>query len=200
MSATALRPRPAVQAALVARDAAPTSRSAEHLADYSFRFDVAAADPCAVPRPRGGGPWTLAQTLQEIRLRDASVAVSTGGLRLRHAHLLPDLAVALRRHEPQVRLWLDLGRPALDGWDDEVALHVGWMSTRFAPQREAVALRPGVSVTNWPRFAASVYDRLGAGPEAPCAHGLRRDLADLFACHAVLDPTAEMRRVPARAA
>lgn len=203
MLETHSRPRSVVEAALAARDEAPASRERAHLADYSFRFDAGAAEPHAVPRPRGGAPWTLAQTLQEIRLRRASLSVTSRGLRLRHAHLLPDLAVAVRRHEPAVRLWLDLGLHAetpAEGWDDETALHAHWLRARFEPGREAVELRPGVSVTDWPQFVASVEDRLGAGAGAPCADSVRRDLADLFARHAVLEAAPFVGRAPARAA
>ncbi|MEM7788782.1 MAG: hypothetical protein AAF594_13760 [Bacteroidota bacterium] len=203
MLAIAARPPSALQAALVAHEAAPASRTRAHLADYSFRFDTEAAEPYAVPRPQGEAPWTLAQTLQEIRIRGASVIETSGGLRLQHAHLLPELAAAIRRHELQVRLWFALGLDGAapsNGWDDEVALHAGWLALRFDPGREAVPLRPGVAVTDWSRFVASVHDRLGAGPEAPCAPGLRRDLADLFSRHAVLDAPQPIGHQPARAA
>ncbi len=193
---------PAFQAAVRAHDADPASRRAAHLADYSFRFDTSAPpSPFPVARPTAEDQWTLAQTLQEIRLRRAVLHVSTAGLRVRHAHLLADLAEAVRRHEDAVRLWLALGRPVpTDGWDDETTLHLRWLEDRFAPGRAPVALRPGVSVTDWPRFVASVRERVGAGPEAPCAAGLRRDLADLFGQHATLGASAVVERRPARAA
>ena len=189
-------------AAVRAHDADPLSRRGAHLAGYSFRFDAdAAPSPFPVPRPFGDDPWTLAQTLQEIRLRRVSVQVTTAGLRVRHAHRLADLAEAVRQHEAALRLWLALGRPApSDGWDDETALHLFWLRDRFTPGRAAVALRPGVSITDWPRFAASVAEREAAGPEAPCATGLRRDLADLFGRYAVTVAQAPVERRPARAA
>lgn len=191
-----------IQAALDAHDAAPRCRRAEALADHSFRFDTAAAlPPHPVPRPHPGEAWTLAQTLQEIRLRQATVASTSRGLRVRHAHRVPELAEAVRQHEGAVRLWLALGAAEADGagWDDATALHARWVRERFRPGREAVALRPGVAVTDWPRFAASVEERLADGPAAPTADGLRRDLGDLFERYAVLDAPA-VGRAPARAA
>ena len=193
---------PAFDAAVLAHDRDPASRRAEHLAEYSFRFDdCTAASPFAVPRPMGDGPWTLAQTLQEIRLRGASVIESTRGLRVRHAHRLPGLAQAVRLHEDAVRLWLSLGQPVpRQGWDDETELHRLWMSERLAASSQPVLLRPGVSITDWARFATSVHERAEAGPDAPCASGLRRDLADLFSRYAVLGPQPQAERRPARAA
>lgn len=196
------RPVPAFQAALSVHDAEPDSRRAEHLADYSFRFDADAPPSLfPVPRPVAGERWTLAQTLQEIRLRSATVRRTTRGLRVQHAHLLSDLADAVRQHEDSVRLWLDLGSPVpRGGWDDETELHLRWMADRFSPPRGPVALRPGVSITDWPCFAASVAERVEAGPDAPCAVGLRRDLADLFERHATFGSPSRIERLPARAA
>ena len=180
----------------------PSAGYSEHLAEYSFQFDVAAVRPAhPVERPRDGERWTLAQTIQEVRLRSVEVIEAVGGLRVRHAHRLPALVAAVRDHERGVRLWLRLGAgtPAR-GWDDETWLHWTWL--RSGPQPSSpVALRPGVSVTDWGRFVVSVADRIAAGPEAPTADGLRRDLGDLFAAHAVLDaPTAAAAWRPARAA
>lgn len=165
--------------ALQAYTEAPASRSASHLADYSFRFDTAAA---AVPSlPDDAGEWTLAQTLAELRRRRTTVERTSRGLRVRHAHRVPQLAEAVGRHERGVSAWLDLGgatAPAL-GWDDETDLLVRWLDAQSVPSGP-VALRPGVSVTDWPRFAESVSGRFAEGPDAPCADGLRRDLRDLF--------------------
>ena len=174
----------------VSFDAAPTPR-AEHLAEHSFQFDVEAArPPHPVQRPRDGERWTLAQTLQEVRLRGVEVIEAVGGLRVRHAHRLPALVAAVREHERAVRLWVRLGAGApARGWDDETWLRWTWL--RSGPDVTVpAALRPGVAVTDWERFVVSVADRIAAGPEAPCADGLRRDLADLFAAHAALDAPA----------
>ena len=196
------RPIPALQAAGRGPNLDRGSRRMEHLTDYAFRLG-AGLPPSRVPlpRPAAGERWTLAQTLQEIRRRRASIQVTTNGLRVRHAHLLGDLAAAVRQHQDDVRLWLNLGRPVpRGGWDDEVELHLRWLDDRFSPGRDPVALRPGVSITDWPRFVASVADRAAAGPGAPCAAGLRRDLADLFERHADLGTQFHVERLPARAA
>lgn len=197
------RPSSAIEAAVIAFESTPASRAAEHLAEYSFQFAPEAPAPHSVPRPAEGEAWSLAQTLQELRLRGVSLQPSTRGLRVPHAHRLRALAAAVRRHEPAIRLWLEMGADRgtpPQGWDDELDLHARWLEQRFTPGRDAVALRPGVSVTDWPRFAASVRARLHAGPDAPTADGLRRDLADLFTRHAVLDAPAVVGHVPARAA
>jgi len=179
--------RLALRLALDAHERAPADRSGAHLAEHSFRFDTE-APTAATPRPRDGEAWTLAQTLQEIRLRGAEVARSTRGLRVRHAHLVPGLAAAVRAHEPTVRLWLDLGAPTPPlGWDDETTLKMRWLELRLGDRQPPVELRPGVAVTDWARFRASVEGRFGEGPLAPCADGLRRDLGDLFDRHAVTD-------------
>ena len=192
MSPSLRRPAP-IQAALEVHDAAPASRRSEHLADYSFRFDEGAAPPpYPVERPRAGEAWSLAQTLQEVRLRRAVVVEGSAGLRVRHAHLLADLARAVAEHEGAVRLWLALGAGAPEGgWDDAMGLHLRWLRERFRPARGPVPLRPGVSVTDWPRFVASVEGRAAEGPAGPSADGLRRDLADLFARHAALGAAVE---------
>lgn len=181
-------------------DAPPPGRHAEHLAEYSFQFDAEAVrPPHPTQRPRDGERWTLGQTLQEIRLRSITVVEAVGGLRVRHAHRLPALAAAVREHERGVRLWLRLGAGApARGWEDELWLQWTWLRSGPAPP-VPVTLRPGVAVTDWDRFVLSVADRVAAGPNAPTADGLRRDLGDLFASHAALDarPVASWRRARA---
>ena len=158
----------------------PDAHSAAHLSDYSFRFDETAASRAALPD--NGRDWTLAQTLAELRRRGTTVTPTSRGLRVAHAHRVPQLAEAVGRHERGVRAWLDLGERAAPplGWDDETDMLVRWFDSRPLPAG-AVALRPGVAVTDWARFRASVAGRFAAGPDAPCADGLRRDLSDLFA-------------------
>ncbi len=192
---------PALQRALSAYEAAPTTRSGAHLADYSFRFDADAL-PTPSPRPTGpGSAWTLAETLAELRLRDTGVVDTTRGLRVRHAHRVPEVAAAVHAHADAVRLWLDLGRPApTGGWDDEVALQAAWLDARLGTPPTPVALRPGVSVTDWARFRHSVDGALAQGPDAPSAAVVRRDLADLYAGHARLGVRPVQRRRTARAA
>ena len=180
---------------------APSDGRSEHLAEYSFQFDSAAVrPPRPVERPRDGERWTLAQTIQEVRLRSVEVVEAVGGLRVRHAHRLPALVAAVREHERGVRLWVRLGGGApARGWDDETWLQWTWLRSGPRPA-SPVPLRPGVSVTDWDRFVTSVADRIAAGPEAPCADGLRRDLGDLFTAHAVLDARPRAAWRPARAA
>ncbi|WP_420457448.1 hypothetical protein [Rubrivirga sp.] len=192
---------PALQRALSAHEAAPTARMGAHLADYSFRFDTD-APPTSAPRPTGPGTgWTLAETLRELRLRNTGVVPTTRGLRVRHAHRVPELAAAVRTHADAVGLWLDLGRPApTGGWDDEVAFQAAWLDARLGTPPTPLALRPGVAVTDWARFRASVGGALAQGPDAPSAATLRRDLADLFAGHARFGVRPVPRRRPARAA
>jgi hypothetical protein len=172
-----------------------------HLADYSFRFDVDAPRP-AVERPEGPGEtWTLAQTLQELRYRNARLVRTTRGLRVRHAHRMLELSAAVRRHADAVGLWLDLDRPEpAHGWDDEVALQAAWFRTHLSGPQTPLMLRPGVAITDWPTFLVSVEGRLAEGPGAPCADGLRRDLGDLYERYARTDVRPFVRRAPAKAA
>ncbi len=192
---------PALQRALDRFEAAPTDRTMAHLADYSFRFDAAAPRP-AVDRPTGpGDAWTLAQTLQEIRYRNARLVRTTRGLRVRHAHRMLELSAAVRRHAEAVGLWLDLDRPEpAHGWDDEVTLQAAWFRARLSGPQTPLALRPGVAITDWPTFSASVEGRLAEGPAAPCADGLRRDLRDLYQRYTRTDVRPLVRRAPAKAA
>ena len=179
--------------ALQAHDRQPESRSAAHLAEYSFRFDDAA--PIRPSLPDSGMDWTAAQTLAECRRRGARIDRSSRGLRLRHAHRLPQLAVAVARHERVVGAWLDLGGASAPahGWDDETDLLVRHLRQRPAPARP-VELRPGVSVTDWARFLGSVEGRFAQGPDAPSAPGLVRDVRDAFAQAGA----ADVRRMPVR--
>ncbi|WP_412063249.1 hypothetical protein [Rubrivirga sp. IMCC45206] len=191
---------PALDRALAAHEAA-TDRSGAHLADAAFRF--AAAAPAVVStRPIGlsGDEWTLAQTLGEIRIRRARVVRSTRGLKVRHAHRLPELDRAVRRHARAVGLWLDLGQPApADGWDDATALRLAWLRERLGDPTGLV-LRPAETIADGPRFLMSVATRIEAGPTAPSADSVRRDLADLFDRHARTAKVPAGGRAPARAA
>lgn len=172
-------PSPFVRA-LTAQGQQAAPAPARHLAAHSFRFDTA-APPAARALPASGMDWTLAQTLAELRRRGTAVDVGSGGLRVRHAHRVPQLAVAVGRHPRAVAAWLALGpapAPAL-GWDDEADLLARWFDAQPEPAGP-VALRAGVSVTDWSRFRASVFGRYAQGPDAACADGLQRDLRDLF--------------------
>lgn len=190
---------PALGRAQSAFDADPTSRSAAHLAEYSFRF--APDEPAAVPAPPSeDGPWTLDQTLRELRRRDLSVDRTSRGLHVRHGWRVPALADAVRQHEVAVTAWLDLGRPApTRDWDDETTLHVAWLRAQPRPA-SPVALHAGVTISDWPRFVDSVEGRMAAGPQVRGADSLRRDLAALFARLATPAPVHSLGRRPARAA
>lgn len=188
---------PQLSRSLAAFEADPTSRSREHLADYSFRFAPEDVLP-AVSRPIEGETWTLAQTLQELRVRDLKVAQTTRGLRVRHGWRMPALVEAVARHERKVTSWLRLGRPApLHGWDDATALYRAWLD-RFVPS-EPISLSPGVTITDWSRFSSSVAGRYDAGPATVGAESLRRDLEALFDRHA-MSPRPALAPKRARAA
>ena len=143
---------------------------------------------------------SLAQTLQEIRLRGVTVRRGSRGLKVRHAHRLSALAAAVAAYEPAVGVWLDLGgadAPA-HGWDDATALHVRWLRT--ARPETPVALRPGERITDWDRFVASAEDRFAEGPDAVTAPTLQRDLATLFERFALHPERGPVGRSLARAA
>ncbi|WP_412067712.1 hypothetical protein [Rubrivirga sp. IMCC43871] len=191
---------PVLDRALAAHEAA-TDRSGAHLADADFRF---AAPPVGQTsaRPNGlpGAEWTLAQTLGEIGIRRVRVVRSTRGLKVRHAHRLPDLVAAVRNHALAVGLWLDLGQPApFEGWDPATALRLTWLRERLGDP-SGLVLRPAETISDGDRFLASVVSRIDAGPSAPCAASVRRDLADLFDRHARTTATPVLGRIPARAA
>ena len=189
---------PLLSRSLEAFESDPASRSRAHLSEYSFRFEPD-APPAAVPRPAEGEAWTLAQTLQEIRVRDLEVARTTRGLRVRHGWRMPDVVRAVAEHERAVTVWLRLGSPApLPGWDDAMALWVSWLEG-FRPTAP-VELHPGVTVTDWGRYVSSVTGRYQAGPDVAGAEPLRLDLEALFARFAVAPAPAAARRRIARAA
>lgn len=165
----------------------PADRSVAHLADYAFRFDVQASPVRAVvPRPMPDADWTLAETLQEIRLRRVELSVASTGLKVRHGHRLPGLVRNAERYADALTVWTLLGgHAATDAphWDDLTRLRAGWFVRLFALPAVGVALAPGVTVTNGARYRASVLDRLAQGPDALGADGLRGELATLFDRH-----------------
>lgn len=190
---------PALDRALSAHEADPTSRSGAHLAEYSFRFEPEA--PVApVPRPQSDDEWTLAQTLQELRLRGVAVERTSRRLHVRHGWRLPALAEAVRQHETAVAVWLDLGRPAPTlGWDDATALHVAWLRRTPHPT-DPVDLHAGVRVTDWSRFVDSVVGRYEVGADVLGSDGLRRDVSAAFGLLARVSGTPRVLHRPARAA
>lgn len=194
VSALSLLP---LDAASAAHDADPFGRSSAHLAGYSFRFDTAAAVLDEAPAPPAGRDWSLAETFGEIARRGARLRLGSGGVRLTHAHRLPDLARAVARHAGPLAVWLRLGldRDAAQrvpltssspvgfgatAWDSVTRLHAAWFVRLFDAPPGRLPLRPGVSITDFPTFRASVAGRLAAGPDAAGADGLRADLAALY--------------------
>ena len=168
---------------------------ARHLAGYSFRFDPSAPERPA-DLPATAADWTAAQTLGELRRRGARVDRSSRGLRLRHAHRLPQLAEAIAQHERLVSTWVDLNPAAPPhGWDEETGVLLRYVRGLEVP-KAPLSLRPGVSVTDWERFLDSVEGRFEQGPAAPCAEGLRRDLRDVYGQPA----QTEIRQIPVRRA
>ncbi len=189
---------PLLRRSLAAFEADPTSRSREHLAGYSFRFDPDVPTP-AVPRPVEGETWSLSQTLQELRLRDLEVVQTTRGLRVRHGWRMADLVEAVAQHERAVTVWLRIGSPApLEGWDDATALHLAWLET--AGLSESLELRPGVTITDWDLFVSSTRGRYHAGAHLTGADSLRRDLEALFERYALAPRLVVSPRRRARAA
>lgn len=179
-------PDEALSAAL-AGDA--TDRSGAYLADFAFRHGPA-PDTVAlstVPRPAAGEEWTLAQTLQEVRLQRVALVETSHGVRLRHpGRVAPDLARAVARYAGPLRVSLRLAAahvPAAwraHGWDDATRLHAAWFGVEFEIPAVPLVLRPGVRVTDAARFRASVAERLAAGP-GPAAGSVAEDLAALYA-------------------
>ena len=175
--------------AAAAHDADPAGRSGAHLAGYSFRVDSADVQPEEAPAAPAGREWTLGETLAEVARRDATLRLGSGGVRLAHAHRLPDLARAVARHAGPLAVWLRLGldRDATQrvpfgatAWDAVTRLHAAWFVRLFEAPPGRLALRPGVSVTDLAAFRASVAGRLAAGPDAAGADGLRADLGALY--------------------
>lgn len=191
---------PRLDAARTAHDADPLGRDRAHLADYSFRFDSAAVcEPDTEPTEAPARTWTLNETLVEIRRRGAGLRLGSTGPRLVHAHRLPELARAVKRHAGPLTTWVRLGLDREDGvpaarasglravpfgatdWDDATRLRAAWFVRLFEAPGERIALRPGIAITDLTVFRASVAGRLAAGPASAGADGLRADLADLYA-------------------
>jgi hypothetical protein len=136
---------------------------------------------------------------------------SSRGLRLRRPRLTDAATRAsVSRHAAALRIArrLDLIDPLdgparrrawrVDEWGLETALHARWLAHLFSFPVGGVTLRPGIRVTDAERFRTSVAERYAAGPAAPYADGLRRDLASLFAQYALV-PAVGQRQAPALA-
>jgi len=183
-------PNTALQSYLAAALAAdPADRSGAHLADFPLRMGSEAPALPAVARPLPGAEWTLAQTLQEVRLGRVALVESSRGVRPRHGHLVtPELARAVARFAGPLRVWLRLGvgngrvpTPwRAETWDDAVRLHASWFGLVFDPPVLPLTLRAGERVQDWGRYRDGVAARLAAGPTAPGAERLAADLAALY--------------------
>ncbi|MEL6615037.1 MAG: hypothetical protein AAFQ43_04835 [Bacteroidota bacterium] len=209
--ATAPRPRPAHAAigrAVAAHDAAPRSESGRALAGLPLRFGAPAPEAPPV-RPASGGDWTLAETLGEIERRGARLAMSSRGVKLRHAHRMPDLARNVRRHARALAVWLSLRGEAVPapfdarGWDPAVRLQAAWFALRFEAPPTPFALRPGERCVDVSLLRAGLAGRLAAGPLAASADRLRSELGALFeryAPEATTAPISVPTSVPRRLA
>ena len=218
MSHLPLAGRPApdfrLAAAFSAHDADPFGTARAHLAGHSFRFDTSAVVTVETAASPAGRERTLAETLADIARRGATLRLGSGGVRLAHAHRLPDLARAVTLHAGPLTVWVRLGlHRDVDGavprdgavrvpfgaaaWDAVTRLHAAWFVRLFDAPVGRIALRPGVAITDLDAFRASVAGRLAAGPDAAGADGLRSDLASLYARFGA---DAERAAVPARVA
>src|SRR5690606_22484710 len=84
----------------------PTDCAGAHLADYAFRFGPEPAPVSTVARPSPGEAWTLAQTLQEVRLGRVALVETSRGVRPRHGRLIDRaLARAVATHAGPLRVW-----------------------------------------------------------------------------------------------
>ncbi|MEM6327785.1 MAG: hypothetical protein AAF791_11765, partial [Bacteroidota bacterium] len=100
------RPPDAFDRAVAAHNADPHSQTGRALDGLPLRLTEAA--PETRHRPTPGGAWTLDETISEIERRGARLAQTSRGLRVRHAHRLPDLARNVARHERALTVWLSL--------------------------------------------------------------------------------------------
>lgn len=185
-----------LDAATAAHDADPFGCRGAHLTEYTFRFDTEAVHEADAPTEAPARTWSLNDTLDEIRRRGATLNLGSAGLRLAHAHRLPELARAVATHAGALTTWVRLGldreaAPTASGlrrvpfgateWDEATRLRAAWLVRMFKAPGGTLALRPGVAITDIGTFRASVAGRLAAGPASAGADGLRADLGDLYA-------------------
>ena len=175
--------------AVAAHNADPHRADGRALAGLPLRFGP--PTPEAPAQPAAGADWTLAETLGEIERRGVRLVMSSRGLRVRHAHRLPDVARNAAHHEAALALWLSLRqRPApapFDAreWDPAVRLHAAWFALCFEAPPTPFALRPGETVVDASLLRAGLAGRLAAGPLAPSAVRLRSELSALFERYAL---------------
>lgn len=168
---------------------------ATHLADFAFRFGVPSDELPAPFAPPAGDAWSLAETLDEIARRDATLRLTSRGVRLVHAHAMPALARHVSRHARALTLWLRLGGDAAPsaiapGWPADARLHAAWFLRSFEGPMGPIALAPGVVVRDVAAFRSAVAARLAQGPAAPGASALAATLAGLFERFATVEAPA----------
>ena len=183
-SPLAARPS-AVDRAVAAHDAAPYSETGRALDGFALRGERPALEAPSPPAP--GSDWTLAETIAEAERRGAKLVVASSGIKVRHAHRLPDLARNAARHARALTVWLHLRGervpPPFDApaWDGAVRLHAAWFALGFEAPPVPFPLRPGETCVDASLLRAGIAGRLAAGPLAPSADRLRGELAALFA-------------------
>ncbi len=162
---------PALQRALSAHEAAPTARTGAPPRGLLVPLRRGRSGGGRHPARRSGRrPGRSPRRWRAPPTQRTGVVPTTRGLRVRHAHRVPEVAAAVRRHADAVRLWLDLGRPApSEGWDDEVAVQAGWLAARFAAP--AGARRPA---SRRLRHRLAPVPRVGRRPAWPRAPTPRR--------------------------
>lgn len=176
-----------------------TTAPATHLADYAFRFGVPSEEMPAPFAPPAGDAWTLGETLGEIARRDATLRLTSRGVRLVHAHAMPLLSHNVERHAAALAVWLRLGGDAsteslAPGWPADVRLHAAWFLRTFDAPAGPLVLAPGVVVRDVTAYRTAVAARLAHGPAAHGAAALAATLAGLFARFATIEATpAEVR-------
>lgn len=198
LSSRAPRPEDAFDRAVRAHDADPTSEAGRALDGFPIR---SGHEEVPIPHlPEEGADWTLAETLAEIERRGARLVLTSGGVRVRHAHRLADLARNVARHERALAVWLGLrGTPVpapfdAPEWDGATRLLAAWFALDFEAPPTPFALRPGETCVDASLLRAGVAGRLAAGPDAPSAPRLRAELAVLFERYA---PSVQTAPAPA---
>lgn len=173
-----------IDRAVAAHDAAPHDRTGEALAGLPLRFGAPEASGANYPAP--GADWTLAETLGEVERRGVRLAVSSRGLKVRHANRLQDVARNVALHETACATWLSLRDAEVPApfdapeWDPAVRLYAAWFALRFDVPPTPFALRPGETCVDASLLRAGIAGRLAAGPLAESAVRLRSELSSLF--------------------
>lgn len=150
----------------------------------------------------------LEALLRFLERRPEALVLASSGPRLRHAHLLPEIAGALSTHAEHALLWAKLRRTpaaaivarlAHPDWSATTRLHALWFVGAFVPPPAPWPIDGVRRVRDTARYRASVAERLAAGPSV--APGLADELALLFERYAVQAASrATSRSAPGSAA